>query len=245
MPAASVPSSRRTWGGARPGAGRKPAAAKPRVPHQRRPRLSRHHPVHVTLRLAPGLPNLRTRRFGRVLFAAFAAARARFAVRLTHFSIQSNHLHLVVEAADRRALSRGLQGLAIRVAKRVNARVGRRGAVFADRYFARALRTPLDVRRTLLYVMNNYRRHNRVGAAHPPRDWADPYSSVDHFDGFAELPSGRTPCAELSLGRDPPVAPAVTWLLKIGWKRLGLLHVHHVPGSAPGPASFGRRASAP
>jgi REP element-mobilizing transposase RayT len=182
------------------------------------------------------VPNLRTRPLGRLLFAAFGVARERFGMRLTHFSIQHNHLHLIVETAGKSSLSRAMQGFAIRIAKRLNARLGRPGRVFADRYHARALRNALEVRRAVRYVMNNYRRHHGRSAARPPRDWADLFSSADYFDGFLPLPGGRVPCAEMALGRAPPVVLPRTWLLRIGWKRLGLLKLTDVPGppSAPG-----------
>lgn len=213
----------RTRGGARLGAGRKPNSARAGVSHLRRPEISRHHPVHVTLRLCAGLPNLRTKRLGRLMFTAFHAARDKFGVRLTHFSIQHNHLHLILEVESRRALSRALQGLAIRLAKRLNAALGRRGSVFADRYHDRALRNPLEVRRALQYVLNNYRHHLSQVGERAPRDWADPYTSVDYFDGFHPLPNGRRPRAEFALGRDPPVAAPRSWLLTKGWRRRGLL----------------------
>jgi REP element-mobilizing transposase RayT len=171
---------------------------------------------------------------GREIFSAFAIAKKRFGLRLTHFSIQSNHLHLLLEAPSTAELSRGMQGICIRVARGINRALARSGGVFSDRYHSRALKSPLEVRRALLYVMNNYRRHLAQAGGHPPRDWADPYSSVDYFDGFRALPceSGRPrhqPCAEFALGRAPPVVPARSWLLGVGWRRRGLLSVSDCP----------------
>ncbi len=220
----------RTRGGARPGAGRKPNARLAGVSHLSRPSLSRHYPVHITLRIRRDLPTLRTKAMGRLLFASFAEARCRFGTRLTHFSIQANHLHLIVEAASKPALSRAMQGLGIRVAKSVNRKLGRRGSVLADRYHARALRTPLEVRRAVLYVINNYRRHLAQVGSVPPRDWADPFSSVDYFDGFRPPATGRKAKAEFALGRAPPVAAPGTWLLTTGWRKRGLLRIHECPG---------------
>jgi REP element-mobilizing transposase RayT len=220
-------------GGARRGAGRKPNGRQAGVTHLTRPSLSRHHPVHVTLRVRRELPTLRTKAIGRLLFASFANARNRFGARLTHFSIQANHLHLIVEAASKRALSRAMQGLGIRVAKAVNRKLARRGNVLADRYHARALRTPLEVRRAVLYVINNYRRHLAQVGSTPPRDWADPFSSVDYFKGFRSLPSGRRARAEYALGRAPPVTAPRTWLLARGWQRRGLLSIDECPHGMP------------
>ncbi|HEY2031032.1 MAG TPA: transposase [Myxococcales bacterium] len=74
-----------------------------------------------------------------MLLRAFREAVDRNRMRIAHYSIQGNHLHLVVEADDGSALSRGMQGLAVRIARRLNAHLGRRGAVFADRYHAHVL----------------------------------------------------------------------------------------------------------
>jgi hypothetical protein len=140
-------------------------------------------------------------------------------MRLVHYSVQSNHLHLVVEAANRRALTRGMQGLAIRLARRVNASVGRKGRLFNDRYHARALRTPLQVRRVLVYVLRNDQRHWAQGGLSLPPWRLDPCSSAATFDGFCALPEIAMP---------PPLRPEVTvavscFLLRAGWKRHGLI----------------------
>lgn len=95
--------------------------------HARRGAVSWRHPVHVTLRVCEGLPSLRTPALFQVVRKALAAGKAREGFGLVHFSVQSNHLHLIAEAADRGALSRSLQGLCVRVARAVNRQLGRRG----------------------------------------------------------------------------------------------------------------------
>ncbi|MEW6073566.1 MAG: peptide MFS transporter [Planctomycetota bacterium] len=111
--------------------------------------------------------------------AAFAGGKERFGFRLIHYSVLANHLHLIGEAQNRRALSRGMQGLAVRIAKGLNRHWGRRGKVFADRYHDHILRTPREVRSALAYVLRNAARHGVGGAG------ADPYSSGRWFDGWA------------------------------------------------------------
>jgi putative transposase len=149
----------RTWGGKRPGSGRKPNGAAAGVPHLRRPVLRGDAPVHVTLRVRPGLPSLRRRGLFLNVHAALIEGRERFGLRLCQYSVQSNHIHLIVEATETRALVRGMQGLAIRIARTINRKLGVRGAVFADRYHARALKTPLEVRHALRYVLQNAAHH--------------------------------------------------------------------------------------
>jgi REP element-mobilizing transposase RayT len=174
--------------------------------------------VHVTLRLAKGLPSLRQTSLARLVFAAFHAAKTLNGVRLVHFSIQSNHLHLIVEAEETRALSRAMQGLAVRLARRLNGRIKRRGTVFADRYHSRVLGTPLEVRRTLAYVLGNHRHH--FGEHRASR--VDPLSSGFYFDGFAFL-LPRRPRRGFVPPEEPPVARPRFWLLREGWRRHGLI----------------------
>src|SRR5229473_601332 len=163
------------WGGRRKGAGRKPVhprpgLIRPGVPHLRRPALKARHPLHVTLRLLKGIPSLRRSDVRRALESAFRAGRDRFGFRLIHYSIQGNHLHLIVEAEDATALSRGMQGLAIRCARAINRVLRRRGKVFADRFHSHALRARREVANVLRYVLENADHHGE----YTPRD---PYTS--------------------------------------------------------------------
>src|SRR5439155_145673 len=106
-------------GGKRKGAGRKPKCERALVPHLAREKLSRHHPLFVTVRLRAGLPSLRSAGELDVLYAAFQGCTSsadRLGLRLVHFTIQGNHLHFLVEARDARSLARGMQGLLVRIA---------------------------------------------------------------------------------------------------------------------------------
>jgi len=175
--------------------------------------------VHVTMKERRGLPKLRRKACYRVIASAFAQGCERAGrlekgcFRLVEYSVQNDHLHLIVEGKDRLSVSRGVQGLAIRIAKGLNRVWGRRGKVFGDRYHDRVLRTPREVRNALRYVLNNGRRHLEHFRWRP-----DAYSSGQWFDGWRDfVDDGR-------MGRGP-VARARTWLLRVGWRRYGLLAV--------------------
>jgi hypothetical protein len=141
-------------------------------------------------------------------------------MRVVHFSVQADHLHLLVEAPDTDALCLGARGLAIRLARAINRALGRAGAVWGDRYHMRALRTPREVRHGLVYVLMNFKKH-----IHGARG-IDPLSSAAALDGLRD-----------SVPRPEPLPPAVsrprTWLLHIGWRRHGLIG----PADAPGAGS--------
>jgi REP element-mobilizing transposase RayT len=146
-------------GGRRPGAGR-PKRRPSRVSHLAREKF-RKKPVHITLKLLDAVGDLRTdKRFARIQRAFFAACD-HLDMRLLQFSVQSNHLHLVVEALDHKALGKAMQGLCIRLAKNLNRVSGRDGTVFADRYHAHVLKTPAEVRNTVHYVLYNRQKHRR------------------------------------------------------------------------------------
>lgn len=200
------------WGGAREGAGRKPRGPRAGVPHHPRERHARAHPVHVTLRARRGLPPFREKALGGALREAVRAANhvspLRAVFRVVHFSVQVDHVHLVVEAEDAPALARGMQGLAIRLARRINGVLRTRGGVWADRFHSRELRTPRAVRNAIVYVLMNAKKHGmRTDAG------VDPFSSAPWFDGFIR----GAPRA------GPPVRPPGTWLASTGWRRRGLV----------------------
>ena len=132
----------------------------------------------MTLRVREGLPSLRSAPLSAALRAAFFAGRDRMGLRLVHYCLQKDHVHLLVEANDRRALSRGLQGLKIRMARAVNRAVGTTGKVFTDRYHAQALRTPKQTRHALCYLLNNHRRHLAKRGLVAPQGFVDPLVEI-------------------------------------------------------------------
>ena len=218
-------------GGNRKGAGRKPARPGRSIVHARRPDVTRHQPVHVSLRVCKEVGRLRRR-------AAYAAVRAAIAVcigrpdfRIVQSSIQGNHIHLLVEADDKRALTRGVRAFMISAARRLNRAVGRKGPVF-ERYHMTVVRTPRQARHALAYVINNWRRHREhLAGPKQRRAHIDPYSSGPRFDGWREPPVRL----ELPAGYKPlPVLQARSWLLTVGWrKHHPLIDVREVPGPAP------------
>ncbi len=207
------------WGGRRRGAGRKVARGRlQRVAHRTRGALRELTPVHVTVRVVDSVPSLRTMTAARALEAAFIGGRERRGFRLVHFTVMTNHLHLVVEADSARDLSRGMQGLLVRIARGLNQALNRAGRVFADRFHARAIGSTLDVRNTLRYVLNNARRH-RVSV----RGVVDPYSSSAWFTGWRDVEATT---------RISPVAMARSWQLRFGWWPHGRLDLCVRPNGA-------------
>src|SRR5687768_327235 len=181
----------RSHGGKRKGAGR-PAAARPPVHHVRRPRVPRGSPAHVTVRVCRGVPSLRNRGFIRNLQATLRRGCERGEFRVCHYSIQRDRVHLVVEAAGKEALARGMKSVGIRLARTVNRVFGRKGPVLFGRYHLRVLRTPREVRHALAYVLLNARKHWRQRTGSNPPVVLDIASSGAWFDGWKRPPGGSS-----------------------------------------------------
>ena len=213
----------RTWGGRRKGAGRKPTRAKAGVSHARRNVLPRGSCVHVTLRAVSEVARLRGRKQWNAVRKAVALMLERSGFRVCELSLMTNHLHLVVEATTREILARGMNALCTSLARRLNKALGRKGRFFADRYHARILKTPLEVKRALAYVLNNARRHAAQRQQRLASGWIDPFSSARGFTGWRSVPA--------QTGTAPPwLSPPTTWLLRVGWRRHGLLDLDAIPG---------------
>ncbi len=232
---------RARWGGKRAGAGRKLVAARPSPPHRPRAPHRGRWPVHVTWRARDALPSLRSARVFPFLQRSLAAAHTT-AFRVVHFSVQTDHVHLVVEGDQAEALVRGLQGLAVRCAKAINRAARRRGSVWSSRYHSRALRTPTEARRGLVYVLLNFRKHLRASAG------IDPRSSGPWFDGWRRSRRGTVDGDVRPMLTEPcPVATPRTWLATVGWRRAGgalAPDEHPVAGRSSSRAGTQRSSSA-
>jgi REP element-mobilizing transposase RayT len=220
-------SDRGRHGGRRTGSARKPNRKKglpTHVPHRARPRIDRHTPLHVTLRVDAAVGWLRRLDTYRAVRAAMQNVQARLdTFRVCHVSIQSNHIHLIIEADDQTSLSRGMTSLLVSAARRINRLRCRRGRVFADRYHLVPLPTPTQVRNALNYVVNNWRHHGHDRGAHHA---LDPFATGRTFDGFAEHRIALPWPDEAPL----PIAFPTSRLLGELWKHEGLLSVRAVPG---------------
>jgi hypothetical protein len=172
--------------------------------------------------------------FPTVRLALLRAGRrdpARF--RLLQFSVQRDHVHLIVEASDKRALSSGVRSVAILIARYVNELLARRGPLWGDRWHGHTLKSPREVRNALAYVLGNFRKHARRTL--PPG--VDRYSSGAWFDGWRDF-ERRSGLAPPFMRRDVAVEPATecpvsnarTWLARVGWRRHGLLRFDETPG---------------
>jgi REP element-mobilizing transposase RayT len=205
-----------------------------------RPAHDARHPVHVTIKRVVAAPSFRVERVFVAVTSQIRAAVAR-GVRVLQFAVQSDHIHLMVEAADRGRLARDMQLLLSRMAFEVNRVALRSGKLFRDRHHRHELATPTEVRRTLVYVLFNSRKHVASGAGTLAdralgrlRSSLDPYGSVVWFDEWAPLARPPPDLLENERARagPSPLARPRTWLAAVGWKRArgGAIRFDELPG---------------
>jgi REP element-mobilizing transposase RayT len=224
-------------GGARKGAGRpnKPGRASER--HEVRKVFRPGEPVHVILRAHRDVGSLRK---GVILHAIRDALITVFRLddfHVVHFSVQRTHIHMLVEAQGRVALAKGMQAFGISAAKHINALIvddqgrRRRGSAFPDRYHVRILSTPTQVRNCISYVLNNWRHHGEDRGKRS-RTWKiDPFSSAITFEGWKEREAEGGRFVQPPTFVSPLVWEPVTWLLRIGWRKRGLISAFEIPGN--------------
>jgi REP element-mobilizing transposase RayT len=231
------------------------------APHRERPELDARNPVHVVLRVVDEIGNLRKRHMYKALREASLTTAKRELhdavqghFRIVHISIQHNHVHLIVEAGNKTALSRGMQSFQISAAKHLNRAFSmkwrvlnlkeqrslatrramarrRRGTVFPDRFHQVIITSPKQMRNTLAYVLNNWRKHREDRADFATTWKVDPYSTGYVFDGWKERED-----AVVLWGRPATYDPFIvylprTWLLREGWRRHGLIRFGEIPSS--------------
>jgi hypothetical protein len=219
-------------GGRREGAGRK-KGRHPRVWHRARPAHQARHPVHVTLRAKSGLPSFVQQRVRGLMKKLLhdqrkSPRRYREAFHVAHFSIQTNHVHLIVEAVRAaepgydasRTLCGGISGFAIAFARRLNKMLSRAGKVWDDRYHRHDLKTPTETKNALRYVFQNAKKHGHLFFGD---GCVDLYSSAPSFDGWSD------PHATIIETEPWPEVIPKTWLLARGWRKAGELFTHNRP----------------
>jgi REP element-mobilizing transposase RayT len=221
--------------------GGRPPGPNPRTRHRSRVAFPETHPCLVTLKVTKRVGSLRRKGTVREIEGSFREANDRGDFRLVVYSVQRDHVHLIVEAKDRGALGRGMKAIASRLARAVNRSLGRSSKVLRDRYHLRVLTNARQVWNTISYVLSNARRHEqkdrdalaRQGVAVRPlesRGTLDGASSARWFEGWRrDVPIDRSPPPGLSWRC--VVAEARTWLLREGWRRYGFLDPNAIPGS--------------
>jgi len=216
-------------------AGRKPKGARAGERHKVRAEVDPRNPQHVVLRVGGDVKWLRTRKAYQAVRRALVVVLDRAETfRIVHFSVQGNHLHLIVEVSNKVALGKGMQALGISLAKQLNRVHGRTGTVFPDHYHAESIDSVNQACHALSYVLNNWRKHKQDGRGLFDGR-IDPFSSGVLFEGWKER---SRPVSLPNEYEAPRVSAAQTWMLMTGYKLGPPISVWDVPGTKRRPELF-------
>ena len=186
---------------------------KSRVPHASRPELKKGNVAHVTIKLRADLPSLRKGEAFTVVRAAIGRVNGGDLIRIVEYSIQSNHVHMLIEAANSADLSRGMASLNTGLGMRLNRiwnRIGQ-GSVFEERFHLVVISSPNQMRKALNYVLQNSAHHG-IRLRH-----LDPCSSAQSFGGWQQYQGSIivARAATICVSAQPQ-----TWLLRVGWQKV-------------------------
>lgn len=212
------------WGGRREGSGRKKTS---QTRHVSRPRFTKHNPLHVTLRMTKETPSLKRNDVYSDLRDSIAHARKAVGLRLVHFSILSNHIHLLIESESKKKLESAMKSLLITFALKLK----RRGyeKVFERRYHVHVLKSRRETRNALGYILLNEEKHKGTEIKNIKTVRPSQFDSAHTFKQWREL-LGYKPQVLAAAGNGDGVHSSTdrramntllsapqSWLLRRGW----------------------------
>lgn len=154
---------KRRHGGRRPGSGRKRLHSKG-VSHREREQVTGRTPVHINFKYRVTIKNKAAL---KLLKKAIMNGR-RHGLRVLHFSLQYNHIHLIIEADNNDILTRGMRSITVTFAKGLN-----QGRIQLERYHLHVLKTITETKNAIRYVLFNKQKHEK-----------GTYSTIDEYTSF-------------------------------------------------------------
>lgn len=138
----------------------RPAKVDVGIRHIRRERFSKPTVLHLTIKVRDNKADIQNKRILKALHHAIKRGRLQ-QLKVIHYTLEYNHAHLVVEAADNRILHKGMQSLGISLAKAINKLKQLKGAVYKHRYHFRKLTSRRELKNAIHYVFRNGVKHRR------------------------------------------------------------------------------------
>ena len=164
--------SKGRWGGRRTGAGKKRVHSRG-VAHRTRERVNQRLPLHINFKYRIQIKN---KAFLKILKRALLNSR-RQGLKILHYSVQTNHVHFIIEASDNKILECGMRSLTVTLTKGIN-----QGRIQLQRYHLHILKTLKETKNAIHYVIFNEQKHKKAKFAR-----LDDYSSLFRFKDLAKL----------------------------------------------------------
>jgi hypothetical protein len=162
--------NRGTWGGRRTKCGRKRIHSRG-VSHRTRESVNSKRPLHVNFKYRV---SIRNKEVLKILKRALINSGAK-GLRILHYSVQSNHMHFILEADNNKILETGMRSLTVTIAKGI-----KKGKVQLERYHLHVLKTIRETKNAISYVLFNEQKHSGKKCIE-----LDGYSSLHSLDARA------------------------------------------------------------
>ena len=132
---------------------------KSRIYHQSRPTLPKDRPLHVTIKFdKKKIATLRNKLFYREIRKSFHRLHLS-GVRLIEFSVQKDHIHFLLESANKIVLGKAMRALSISLSKRFSLLLNRKIKALKSRYHLHILNTLKELKNARQYILNNSAKH--------------------------------------------------------------------------------------
>lgn len=149
----------------------RPASNDKGIRHTRRERITKQSALHFTIKVRENKADIKNKRLLKILHHAIKRARLK-KLKVLHYSLEYNHVHLLVEARDNQIIHQGMQAFGISFAKAINKIKFLKGRVYKNRYHFRKITSLRDYKNVLLYIFRNGIKHKRT------QSLFDPYNSM-------------------------------------------------------------------
>lgn len=156
-------------GGRRPGSGRKRIHSKG-VAHRNREKVHRRTSLHISFKFKAFIKN----KYCLALLKRAILNGRKQGLRVLHFSLQHNHVHLIVEADSNDLLTKGMRSLTVTFAKGL-----KKGRVQVERYHLHVLKSVQETRNAIHYVGFNKQKHEK-----------GTYSTIDEYTSLLSMKIG-------------------------------------------------------
>ena len=141
-------------GGRRPSSGRNRIHSKG-VSHRPRELITSRTPVHINFKVST---YIQSKAALEILTYAINKAQTHN-LNIIYYALQSNHIHLIAEATNNQALTKGMRSLTISFVKRIQKLKGIHESIQVERYHLHVLKCPKEVEYAVYYVLNNELHH--------------------------------------------------------------------------------------
>lgn len=138
-------------------AGRK-AIHDPGIRHTHRPVFKKPASLHLTIKIAKEKSNLKNKEVLSILKRAILNSR-KMGLRVIHFTLEYDHIHLLIEAENNHLLGKGMQSFGVTLSKAINKLKKTSGQVYRHRYHFRKITSARQLKNVMNYIFRNGLKH--------------------------------------------------------------------------------------